>query len=88
MFSKYEDCNVLSERSLFLYERSDRKSRKKNRKSEIAAVAVDQVLENSELTDKQRLFVACTYAALMPQKHIRKRMDAAMKRQWLKEANV
>ena len=77
-----------SERSDKNNERSDRNSRKKNRKSEMVTAAVDQVLENSELTDKQRLFVACTYAALMPQKHIRKRMDAAMKRQWLKEANV
>ena len=49
-----------SERSDKNNERSDRNSRKKNRKSEMVTAAVDQVLENSELTDKQRLF-CCLY---------------------------
>lgn len=45
-----------SERSDKNSERSDRKKKEKNRRKEEVVEAVDQVLENAELTDKQRLF--------------------------------
>lgn len=50
------------------------KNNKNNVKKEAIAEAVDQVIENAELTDKQRLFVFCMSSVLMLQRRIRKHM--------------
>lgn len=47
-----------SERSDKNSERSHKKNNKKNKQKEVVGDAVDQILENPDLTDKQRLFCA------------------------------
>lgn len=67
-------------------ERSEKKSERSESKKSVTKKAVadevKQVIQNTDLTDKQQLFVYITFAASMLQKHIKKHMAAIMQRLW------
>lgn len=67
-------------------ERSEKKSeRSENKKSvrkKAIADEVKQVMQNTELTDKQQLFAYITSGVLMLLRHIRKRMELIMQQLW------
>ena len=57
-------------------ERSDKKSerseKKKNNPTKAIAEEVNEVIQNTDLTDKQRFFAFITFDVLMQQKHIKR----------------
>lgn len=68
-------------------EKKERNVAKENKqakrvKKEPVAHEVEAVIQNTDLTDKQQLFAFITFAALMPPRHIRKRMEATIQLQW------
>lgn len=70
-----------SERSLKNNERSDKKETLKGRAVE---PEVKQVMENTELNDKQRLFCIYYIRSFNATKRIKKRISAAITQQWWK----
>lgn len=61
---------------------SERSEKKKVKKKKPVEREVNQVIENPELTDKQRLFCVLYADVLMPQRHIKKHMDVHTKQPW------
>lgn len=72
------ECNVAKNKRNVAKENKQTKKVKK----ESVADEVEAVIQNADLTDKQQLFAFIIFVALMPPRHIRKRMMLIMRLPW------